>query len=402
MLLCGRILNLNPVCGTHIRAVFFVTHSQKARINNDLGDVCFVKNSEDRYETTNRGHLTFLYRKNFADEFHSNSVKRRKKTAAPGVWLNNTKTDILPLPEFKSNNSVSIHLKPFNSNSMVDILNSSKHSSNVFIPKDSTFILTSRLSLANRPPSQSSYVQLLGSSDASYKIMASLLGNAPKQTLELNKVVDVCPIKLAVDNISISSPIDFFISRPSNANNKNPKPFQPSEEQLILIKDKLITIVPQFFKKPHDYRIYHPDVLFINNFWGKKNVHRGIRAYMMELVKVRMLCHLKYAHLQMNIINITIKPESGSIQLHWQVSGLPQLKTLQIWNFMPWTYRKSVKSQSRFFEGISTLFVNTEGSVYKHVVDRMIADEEIHTVKNPELALKLGLLFGLLPRTGFL
>lgn len=175
----------------------------------------------------------------------------------------------------------------------------------------------------------------------------------------------------------------------------------PSEEQLHQVKDRLVEVVPNFFKRTHDYRLYNPDIVFINNFWGKETVHRGLSAYMMELSKARILSHIKYAHLQMNIVKITAHPEEGSIRLHWRVTGLPQLKTLQFWKFLPWTYRNSLKSESRFFDGLSTLFIGSDELIYKHKVDRMMPEEEPLLEKSPDLALKLGLMFGLLPRTGF-
>ncbi|XP_052826966.1 uncharacterized protein LOC106871490 [Octopus bimaculoides] len=415
MLLCARILNLKPIGGTHIRAVFFVTHSQKTKTVSGLGDVCFVKSPEDRCETTNRGHLTLLNWRNtkfieesFYNEFYADGIKKsnkRKKKPASGFYLSN-KTESLPLSELKSNYSLSVYVEPFN-NSLIDISNFSQYSSNVFIPKDYKCIFPSQLSSAEQmvSPTKNNFVQSLPSSKTSYLMMAFPFSNTPKQTMALNKGSCLCPLKPAIDNAVVNSSVDLFTRSPSNANKTPPKKQNtggPSEEQLILMKEKLITIVPQFFKKPHDYRIYHPDVVFVNNFWGRKITRKGIRAYMLELVKVRMLSHMKYAHLQMSILNISIKPETASIRLHWRVSGLPQLKTLQIWNFMPWTYRSSLKSESQFFEGISTLFLNSDGFIYKHVVDRIISDEELLSEKNPDLALKLGLLFGLLPRTGFL
>ncbi|CAE1276666.1 unnamed protein product [Acanthosepion pharaonis] len=57
----------------------------------------------------------------------------------------------------------------------------------------------------------------------------------------------------------------------------------PSEEQLHQVKERLIEVVPNFFKRTHDYRLYNPNMVFINNFWGKETVHRGLSAYMMEL-----------------------------------------------------------------------------------------------------------------------
>lgn len=199
-----------------------------------------------------------------------------------------------------------------------------------------------------------------------------------------------------------SSQLTCSSSSKSKGSTPTPPGDRPSEEQLFKMKEKLIQVVPLFFRKPHDYRMYNQNLEFHNNFWGKESVTRGLPAYMMEISKARILSHIKFTHLQMNIIKITMHPEDGSIRVHWRVTGLSQLKTLQFWKFLPWTYRNSLKKESQSFDGISTLFIGCDELIYKHRLDRLMPEEEPMLEKSPNLALKLGLMFGLLPQHGVL
>lgn len=188
-----------------------------------------------------------IIEESFYNGFYTDGIKKnnkRKKKPASGVWLSN-KIENLPLSELKSNYSLSVYVEPFN-NSLIDISNFSQYSSNVFIPNDYKCIFPSQLTSAKQmSPTKYNTMQTLPSSKT-YLIKASPFSNTPKQTMALNKGGYLCPLKPAIDSAVVNSSVDLFTRSPSNANKTPPKKQKtggPSEEQLILMKEKLITIV---------------------------------------------------------------------------------------------------------------------------------------------------------------
>ncbi|XP_046570116.1 uncharacterized protein C6orf136-like [Haliotis rubra] len=120
----------------------------------------------------------------------------------------------------------------------------------------------------------------------------------------------------------------------------------PSEEQLLVVHNFFERTLPDFLKSKQDYRIYHKDIIFENNYFGKNVSTRGITAYVTQVTKIRIMTHFMYAHAQFNVLKITRHPEDGTVRIRWRISGLPQLKTLLIWKFMPWNYRKNRDANS--------------------------------------------------------
>lgn len=169
---------------------------------------------------------------------------------------------------------------------------------------------------------------------------------------------------------------------------------KPSADRLKAVEQYFIEKLPTFFKSRQDYSMYHPDIMFENNFWGENTVSVGINQYALQLMKLRAMTHLKYAHVNMEVISSKCIHEENMVRIHWRVEGLSQLKALRFWKYTPWKYSSSFKEDAEWIDGISLLYVNKDGLVTKHRMDRMTPDEE-QTAKVPSLAAKLALILGL-------
>ncbi|XP_067662740.1 uncharacterized protein [Haliotis asinina] len=172
----------------------------------------------------------------------------------------------------------------------------------------------------------------------------------------------------------------------------------PSEEQLLVVHNFFERTLPDFLKSKQDYRIYHKDIIFENNYFGKNVSTQGITAYVTQVTKIRIMTHFMYAHAQFSVLKITHHPEDGTVRIRWRISGLPQLKTLLIWKFMPWNYRKNRDANSEWHDGFSIFTVGSDGFVHKHRVDRVMTDEELQVSKPASLAARLSSMLGLTPK----
>ncbi|KAK3592730.1 hypothetical protein CHS0354_007732 [Potamilus streckersoni] len=164
---------------------------------------------------------------------------------------------------------------------------------------------------------------------------------------------------------------------------------KPSVEQLEKMKAALIEVYPGIFKMAHPYGLYHDNLLFENNYWGKTIVRRGKIMFSMEIAKLR-LSTFKYSKVRLIIKRITSHPDEGVIRMHWQVTGISALK-----------YLMSLKEEAatEVFEGINTFLLGPDGLVHKLSVDRVMPDMEMaEEKKSGNLAFKLAILLGLVPK----
>lgn len=169
----------------------------------------------------------------------------------------------------------------------------------------------------------------------------------------------------------------------------------PSLHQLRRVEAYFIETLPLFFKTRMDYRIYHPEMVFENNFWGNNELFRGVNQYATQMMKFRAYTHLKYAHVHMEVMSSACLPEEGIVRVQWRIVGLSQFKALKFWKYTAWSYGKSFREDAEWIDGVSIFHVNKDGLVVKHRMDRMMPDEEQMVRKSPSLAGKLAILLGL-------
>jgi len=179
---------------------------------------------------------------------------------------------------------------------------------------------------------------------------------------------------------------------PSSNNNQ-----QKNNEQLTKVYDVLRSTLPNLFVKPLDYSIFHQNLIFENNIRGTKTV--GLYHFVKQVALLRTVGHIKYGYVKFEVLKITMHPEDDTIKIRWSVRGISGLKImLQFWKFKLWQWKKVYDEQENWYDGFSTMYVDENGLVIKHVIDRVMPDQNRETVSvanstivTPKLALFVGL-----------
>ncbi|XP_017784546.1 PREDICTED: uncharacterized protein C6orf136 homolog [Nicrophorus vespilloides] len=187
-----------------------------------------------------------------------------------------------------------------------------------------------------------------------------------------------------------------IVHRGSQPNLPNEK---PSDGQLEMVYRTLSESLPKLFVQPLDYSIYHQDIIFENNIRGTQTV--GIFPYVKQMSLLRVLGHLKYAYVKLEIIKITKNPEDSSIKVRWRIRGVSGLKVMILfWKYKLWNYKGIFDKSENWYDGFSSFYVNGDGQIVKHVADKMMPDSDSidQSVKAPIDSAKLALIVGVLPR----
>ncbi|XP_022203710.2 uncharacterized protein LOC111060353 [Nilaparvata lugens] len=206
-----------------------------------------------------------------------------------------------------------------------------------------------------------------------------------------------CVLNLS-SRLNMSSQQEMPNSKPSTPYRDS----KPSIDQLENIQQVLSKDLPYIFVRPMDYNIYDSNLIFENNYRGVRLV--GLSNYVTSISLMKLGSHLKFAYVKFEIINITKHPEEGSVKLRWRIRGLSGLKVfLLFWRIKVWKLKDTIKDHETWYDGFSVFYVNGEGKIYKHVLDKMQPDDDKEElVHKTPLAAKLGLLLGLTPRSSSL
>lgn len=161
----------------------------------------------------------------------------------------------------------------------------------------------------------------------------------------------------------------------------------PTEAQLNAIHEYLCRTLPRIFVEIMDYRMYTHDLIFINNIRGTNTT--GIFPYIKQVQLLKIVGHLKYAYITFNILKITVHPEDNSVKVRWRIEGIGGMKIFSmLWNIKSLTLRPPASAHEAWYDGFSTFYVNGDGYIYKHVVDKIMLDHDCEKVKQP-IATKL-------------
>ncbi|XP_011253474.1 uncharacterized protein LOC105249594 isoform X2 [Camponotus floridanus] len=181
-----------------------------------------------------------------------------------------------------------------------------------------------------------------------------------------------------------------------------PSPLQdnegkPSQEQLQSIVDTLSKDLPNLFVKPQNFSIYTKDFIFINNIRGVTT--RGITDYAKQLILLRVIGHIRFAHVKLNILKLTTHSDDGTIKIRWRIRGVTGWKVISMfWRYKIWKIQDAIDAyHDIWYDGFSTYYINGDGKVYKHVADKVMPDQDIVAKKDdlrmaPKLALFKNLL----------
>jgi len=144
---------------------------------------------------------------------------------------------------------------------------------------------------------------------------------------------------------------------------------KPSLEQLELVKSTLVTCLPKLFFEPHPYStLYTQDLLFIDNI---RNVRTTtIAQYLMNISMLKILAHLRYQYVKLEVLRATTHPEDGTVRVRWRIIG--RNSAFKIF-FTPWKLNRQAED---WHDGFSVFHVRgSDTRVYQHVCDKVIPDD---------------------------
>ncbi|XP_050442147.1 uncharacterized protein C6orf136 homolog [Adelges cooleyi] len=201
-------------------------------------------------------------------------------------------------------------------------------------------------------------------------------------------VLPLGDLKKAMVQLS-SNPIS-----PDKREESNPRD-QPTAEQLEFMQNNLVEDLPKLFKENINYSLYHPKLVFENNIRGTKSV--GLHYFMTSISLLRIMGHLKYAFVKLDVLKATKHPEDGTVKIRWRIKGISGFKVfMKFWKFKFWDFENAIKQNiETWHDGFSVFYLGGDGLVHKLTVDKMQPDDNtVLETKNP-LAAKLALFVGL-------
>lgn len=147
----------------------------------------------------------------------------------------------------------------------------------------------------------------------------------------------------------------------------------PTLLQLQDVMNYYIATVPSFHRASgENFRLgmHHKQIVFENNFYPKPIVKRGIHAYRNYLFKINLLATFAYVHYSYEIVSLRSNRKEGSVILHWRVRLLSNTSFMT--SLVPRVLRGSnIGDQYKTMDGISTFYVDSDGKIFKHKVERL-------------------------------
>jgi len=179
-------------------------------------------------------------------------------------------------------------------------------------------------------------------------------------------------------------------SNDSEINDPNRK---PKLEQLLNIEERMKLHLPKFLKEMHPYGLYTTDVIFENFYYSdppKKTI--GTLSYAIELLKIRWKISVKFSNAVIQILKITHDEDDGTVKIRWRLRGLRGMKILTPWKIKIWDLGESIKSEAEWHDGFSILYIRGDGRIYKHILQRVIAQKDEVSTDKKKLINKLSKL----------
>ncbi|KAM4834844.1 uncharacterized protein C6orf136 homolog [Thomomys bottae] len=165
-----------------------------------------------------------------------------------------------------------------------------------------------------------------------------------------------------------------------------PSPATPSgdprmQEHLAVMYEKLRQELPSLLLHSHDYSVYSSDVEFINGILNIRT--KGRSLYIVSLTCCRILAWNYFAHLRLEILQLTRHPENWTLQARWRIVGLPiHMLFLRF-------YKREKEELYRTYDAFSTFHLNSSGLICRHHLDKMMPS---HSPPSPVKKLLVGAL----------
>lgn len=76
-------------------------------------------------------------------------------------------------------------------------------------------------------------------------------------------------------------------------------------------------------------------------------IYRGIHHYIKQIALLKIVGHLKYAYIKLNILKMTMHPEDNSIKVRWRIIGISGTRIfLTFWKFKAWNVKDQIDNKS--------------------------------------------------------
>lgn len=161
------------------------------------------------------------------------------------------------------------------------------------------------------------------------------------------------------------------------AQNQDPDPSnKPRPEQVEGVAAVLKKDLPNLFSTPQNYHVYHTNLVFEDHIRGTRSTTLADYAKQMALLKI--VGHLKYAFVELQVIKLTTHHSEGTIKVRWRIKGLSGFKVfINFWKYKVWNLKDSaMKDVEAWYDGFSIFYIKGDGLIHKHVLLKMQPDED--------------------------
>lgn len=76
--------------------------------------------------------------------------------------------------------------------------------------------------------------------------------------------------------------------------------------------------------------------------------------------------------MKFEVLKITQHPEDNSVKVRWSIRGIGGLKVMfNFWKYKLWEIKELFESTETWYDGFSIFYVGQDGTVVKHVLDKV-------------------------------
>jgi hypothetical protein len=100
-----------------------------------------------------------------------------------------------------------------------------------------------------------------------------------------------------------------------------------------------------------------------------------------QIALLRTVGHIRFAYVKFEILKITQQKSDSTVRVRWRVRGISALKVMvMFWKYKLWDIKEMFESQEKWYDGYSTFYVGSDGQVSKHVLDKLMPDDDVVTL----------------------
>jgi len=149
---------------------------------------------------------------------------------------------------------------------------------------------------------------------------------------------------------------------------------KPSWEKLQHICVRLADTWPKFFVMKMDYTIFRDDVILEDRIYNR--YIRGGHEYRTHFGALASAGRIMYPQIEMHVLSLTPIIEDATVRMRWRVYYMNILDfVLMLVQFQKFT-PEYLKTKGRMVDGYSIYYADSNGAVYRHVIDKVIPDDE--------------------------